>query len=57
MQFRSLIPVTHRALCDLNAKSENCSYDGAKASTEFVCNFIKKESLGQVFSCEFCEIF
>ena len=20
------------------------------------CNFIKKESLGQVFSCEFCEI-
>ena len=22
-----------------------------------VCNFIKKETLGQVFSCEFCEIF
>ena len=21
------------------------------------CNFIKKESLAQVFSCEFCEIF
>ena len=21
------------------------------------CNFIKKEALGQVFSCEFCEIF
>ena len=22
-----------------------------------VCNFIKKETLAQVFSCEFCEIF
>ena len=21
-----------------------------------ICNFIKKETLGQVFSCEFCEI-
>ena len=21
------------------------------------CNFIKKETLAQVFSCEFCEIF
>ena len=21
------------------------------------CNFIKKEALGQAFSCEFCEIF
>ena len=23
---------------------------------EMACNFIKKESLAQVFSCEFCEI-
>ena len=22
-----------------------------------VCNFIKKETLGQVFSCEFCKTF
>ena len=22
-----------------------------------VCNFIKKETLGEVFSCEFCKIF
>ena len=22
----------------------------------FACNFIKKETLAQVFSCEFCEI-
>ena len=22
-----------------------------------VCNFIKKETLAQVFSCEFCEVF
>ena len=27
-----------------------------KLEAEF-CNFIKKETLAQVFSCEFCEIF
>ena len=26
------------------------------ASFQSACNFIKKESLAQVFSCEFCEI-
>ena len=30
-------------------------YSNVKQSANF-CNFIKKETLAQVFSCEFCEI-
>ena len=26
-------------------------------AAEVLCNFIKKETAAQVFSCEFCEIF
>ena len=28
-----------------------------KQQSEEACNFIQKETLAQVFSCEFCEIF
>ena len=28
-----------------------------KKGLQQACNFIKKETLGQVFSCEFCESF
>ena len=28
-----------------------------KDAAGITCNFIKKETLAQVFSCEFCEIF
>ena len=31
-------------------------YRKTKENTGQACNFIKKESLAQVFSCEFCEI-
>ena len=29
----------------------------AKFTGKHLCNFLKKETLAQVFSCEFCEIF
>ena len=35
---------------------EDVSKDKRKEEAE-ACNFIKKETLAQVFSCEFCEIF
>ena len=31
--------------------------NGWEAATGGACNFIKKDTLAQVFSCEFCEIF
>ena len=43
----------------LNPRSVNDShqrYSVKKGVLPKACNFIKKESLEQVFSCEFCEI-
>ena len=31
-------------------------FEEPEAATRGACNFIKKETLTQVFSCEFCEI-
>ena len=37
---------------------ENFSkFTGKHLCSHQACNFIKKETLAQVFSCEFCEIF
>ena len=36
-----------------NSQENTCARD---SFFNKVCNFIKKESLAQVFSCEFCEI-
>ena len=36
---------------------ENVFFEALEAFFKKACNFIKKESLAQVFSCEFCEIF
>ena len=35
--------------------SKSCNWNNIETGPE-VCNFIKKETLAQVFSCEFCEI-
>ena len=35
---------------------KSCSYQFHKIHRPQACNFIKKEALAQVFSCEFCEI-
>ena len=36
---------------------ENVFFEAPEVFCKKTCKFIKKESLAQVFSCEFCEIF
>ena len=38
-----------------NSQENNCAR--VSFSIKLACNFIKKETLAQVFSCEFCKIF
>ena len=40
-----------------NSQENTCARDSVLIVAGGACNFIKKESLAQVFSCEFCEIF
>ena len=41
----------------LKDRARSCKYDGYHgALASMACNFIKKETLAQVFSGEFCEI-
>ena len=47
--FRNLAKFTGKHLCQ--------RLDSFNKVARQACNFINKESLAQVFSCEFCEIF
>ena len=39
-----------------NSQESNCARVSLLIRSE-ACNFIKKETLAQLFSCEFCEFF
>ena len=38
-------------------RKSTCAKASSRIKLSEVCNFIKKEALAQVFSCEFCKIF
>ena len=40
-----------------NSQENSCPRASFLIKLHVACNFIKKEALAQVFSCEFCEIF
>ena len=47
---------SHRK-CSIKKVFLKISHNSQENNLARVCNFIKKEALGQVFSCEFCRIF
>ena len=63
----SFLPVIHRCSVEKvflkisqNSQKNTCtwvSFNKVAGLRPEACNFIKKETLAQVFSCEFCEIF
>ena len=40
-----------------NSQENTCARGSFLIKLQACCNFIKKETLVKVFSCEFCEIF